>query len=138
MMYRTAIRLFVALLAIGALTARAANACDKHACAGDQAGNCGSAEKADAAKNAEQAAPAAGMRVNIDPNTGAYVDHPVVAPDAKANVAAGTVTPPVESPVASGGFKLNTRGVRQEMTATANPGGAPETHCNQTGAPEAP
>jgi hypothetical protein len=132
------IRLVLALLAVIALDARTANACDKHACAGDQAGNCPAAEKAAAAQGTPDVAPAAGMRVNIDPNTGAYIDHPVAEPGAKANVATGPATPPVEAPLPSGGSKINTRGVRQEITATANPGGAPVTGCNQTGAPDAP
>ena len=45
---------------------------------------------------------------------------------------------PVETPVPGGGSKIDTRGVRQEITATVTPGGTPETHCNQAGAAQAP
>ena len=138
MVYRTAIRLVLPLFAIVVLTARAADACDKHACAGGQASNCASSEKADASQGTQDAAPAAGMRVNIDPKTGAYTDRPVAEPNAKANVSSGSATPPVETPVPSGGSQINTRGVRQEITATVTPGGTPETHCNQAGAAQAP
>lgn len=138
MVHRTPVLLGFAFMALLALGAQAVNACDKHACAGEHDGACASSDKADTVKDSQQTAPAAGMRVNIDPKTGAYIDRPVGEPNAKANVTTDAAAAPVETPLPGGGSKLDTRGVRQEMTATANPGGTPVTHCEQTGAPAAP
>ena len=129
---------FVAPFAVMALLASyplAACACDggcDNASQGEHA-PCGAAAQPVAAGNVQPAAPAAGMRVNVDPQTGQYTDRPVPTSARSANAVAAPA-PLVETPVPGGGVAVDTRHLQHAMKATANPDGSVTTHCEQSGA----
>jgi hypothetical protein len=151
---RLAFAVFVVFLT---LSARAVSACDGGGCAAEHGVPCAESkgQAADAVPAAgtkdatstvapatvqpeaipSVAAPAAGMRVDIDPKTGAYSERPAAVPPSSASQA-GVRPEPVEQPLPGGGTKVDTRHIRHSMKATAGPDGTIRAGCTQSGTSE--
>lgn len=137
MLQTTSARLaLLATFAVLALAACIVSAGEDVACPGEHAAGCESAIQPVTNAGGQPAAPVAravpafGMKVNIDPKTGEYTDQAPAVPTQGSSVA-GVPHRPTERLLPGGARALDTRHVRQEMTATANPDGSVSTRCKQ-------